>query len=179
MTTANKITLVRMCLIPVFMVLLLTNIPYGEYFAVVVFALAAITDGIDGYVARKYSQITTMGKFLDPLADKLLVIAALCVFIEMGLVASWVAMIIITRELVVTSFRIVSINKGVVIAADRSGKMKTLFQILAVLAILLEHIFCEQIFIGNILMGITVVLTVYSGYSYIAKNFDVLDFKKE
>lgn len=180
MTTANKITLARLALIPIFMaVLLLAETPFAWAVALALYLIAAATDGLDGFIARKYNQITTMGKFLDPLADKILVLAALCAFLQMGLTSAWVVFIIVTRELVITSFRIVSINKGVVIAADRAGKLKTLSQNVAVVVVMLEYILTQRAFVGGILLWISVALTVYSGVSYIVKNFHVLDFKGE
>lgn len=180
MTTANKITLARLALIPIFMaVLLLAETPFAWAVALALYLIAAATDGLDGFIARKYNQITTMGKFLDPLADKILVLAALCAFLQMGLTSAWVVFIIVTRELVITSFRIVSINKGVVIAADRAGKLKTLSQNVAVVVVMLEYILTQRVFVGGILLWISVALTVYSGVSYIVKNFHVLDFKGE
>lgn len=180
MTTANKITLARLALIPIFMaVLLLAETPFAWAVALALYLIAAATDGLDGFIARKYNQITTMGKFLDPLADKILVLAALCAFLQMGLTSAWVVFIIVTRELVITSFRIVSINKGVVIAADRAGKLKTLSQNVAVVVVMLEYILAQRVFVGGILLWISVALTVYSGVSYIVKNFHVLDFKGE
>ncbi|MBC8537020.1 CDP-diacylglycerol--glycerol-3-phosphate 3-phosphatidyltransferase [Feifania hominis] len=175
MNTPNKISILRILMVPVFMIFLM--FPFNEYsklIAVAVFALASLTDGIDGYIARKYNQITTFGKFLDPLADKLLITAALVCLVELGFVSSFVAMIIIAREFIVTSFRIVAIGAGKVIAADIWGKFKTTAQIIAVIVILLEKQFLTTHILGNITMGIAVVLTIYSAYNYIAKNWDLI-----
>ena len=138
MNLANKLTLLRVILIPFFIVCfyipnLVVNtisvnnylIPYANLLGLVIFLLAAITDFIDGYIARKYNMITDFGKFMDPLADKLLVTAALLILLENGLIAGWVVFIILAREFIVTGFRTIAASKGVVIAAGWLGKIKT------------------------------------------------------
>ena len=132
MTTANIISIIRILLIPIFIAFALIDFPGSNALALSVFILASVTDWIDGYIARKYNQITTLGKFLDPLADKLLVTAAVLVLIERGDMGSVAAFIIIARELIVTSLRIVAMGEGIVIAAQKSGKWKTFIQIVGV-----------------------------------------------
>ena len=177
---ANQITLSRILLVPVFMVFLLYDLPYGQYICAVIFVVAALTDGIDGYVARKYNQITNFGKFVDPLADKLLVSAALIGLVYLGKLNPWFAIIIISREFMVTSLRVVAISEGKIIAAGMSGKIKTVMQIIAIVAILIDKIY--EIPIGNILlstvlMASAVLMTVYSGVEYIAKNWNMIEFR--
>ena len=135
---ANAITIARILLIPVFLVLLLGGIPepYGDIAAAAVFILAAATDKLDGYVARRNKQITTLGQFLDPLADKLLIAAALIALVSQGRVAAWVAMLIIGREIAVSVLRIVGVSQGVSIPADKYGKLKTVLQIVYVVYVL-------------------------------------------
>ena len=118
MNTANKITLVRIAMIPLFMIAMLSGLPYSSIIALVIFAIAGITDRIDGYVARKYNQVTNFGKFIDPIADKLLVTAALIILVEWGQVPSWAAVIIIAREFVVQGLRLLAVGEGVVVAAE-------------------------------------------------------------
>ena len=122
MTTANIISIIRMCLIPVFILFALLGFPTSSYIAVAIFIVASMTDWVDGYIARKYNQVTTFGKFLDPLADKLLVIAAALVLIERGDMGSVPAFIIVARELIVTSLRIVAMGEGIVIAAQKTSQ---------------------------------------------------------
>ena len=187
MNMANRITILRILLVPFFMVFLLLNDKYPsviafKYFDVVaalIFVVAAATDGIDGYVARKYNQITVFGKFIDPLADKLLVVAALVCLVWMKKIDPVVTTIIITREFIVTSLRIVAMSEGKVIAASMWGKIKTISQIVAISAILLQDYFkilqipCLPI----TLIYIALVITVYSGVDYIIQNRDVINMK--
>ena len=174
---ANIITIARILLIPVFLVLLLSGIPepYGDIAAAVVFILAAATDKLDGYVARRNAQITTLGQFLDPLADKLLIAAALIALVSQGRVAAWLAMIIIGRELAVTVLRIIGISQGVSIPADRYGKLKMVLQIVYVVYVLvptadiarLIHVSTDvATIIQWILAVVVVVVTLASGVRY-------------
>lgn len=183
MNLANKITMLRIFLVPIFMFFLLTKFPFhpsfGAYIAVAIFIIAAFTDGLDGYVARKWKLVTNFGKFVDPLADKLLVTAALISLVELSKLSSWVAMIIISREFVVTSLRIVAVSEGVIIAASMWGKIKTVTQIIAIVAILIEDS-SWKLFgftFGQYAMFIAVVFTVFSGIDYLAKNWKVIDIK--
>nr|MDE5977158.1 CDP-diacylglycerol--glycerol-3-phosphate 3-phosphatidyltransferase [Turicibacter sp.] len=182
MNLANKLTLLRVILIPFFIVCfyipnLVINtvslnyylIPYANLLAVLIFLLAAITDFIDGYVARKYNMITDFGKFMDPLADKLLVTAALLILLENGLISAWVVFIILAREFIVTGFRTIAASKGVVIAAGWLGKIKTVVQF-AMITLLLLLNYPFEVFnwpVDQILIALAVVLTVASGIEYI------------
>jgi CDP-diacylglycerol--glycerol-3-phosphate 3-phosphatidyltransferase len=174
---ANVITISRILLIPVFLVLLLSGIPepYGDIAAAAVFILAAATDKLDGYVARRNEQITTLGQFLDPLADKLLIAAALIALVSQGRIAAWVAMLIIGREIAVSVLRIVGVSQGVSIPADRYGKLKTVLQIVYVVYVLvptdkiadLIHVSTDvATVIQWILAGVVVVVTLASGVRY-------------
>lgn len=177
MNTANKITILRILMIPIFMVVLMIDFAYNDLVAALIFVVAAATDGVDGYVARKYNQITDFGKFIDPLADKLLVATALICLVDMGRIASYMAIIIIAREFIVTSLRIVAISKGVVIAAEMTGKIKTVIQIIAtVISLVFDG---EKFLIGNfsagyIAMLIATLFTIYSGYVYLKNNWSLV-----
>ncbi|MDD2432792.1 MAG: CDP-diacylglycerol--glycerol-3-phosphate 3-phosphatidyltransferase [Clostridia bacterium] len=160
MNLANKLTLLRIFLIPLFMLIFLIRIPYGQYIATGIFIIAASTDGLDGYIARKRKQITNFGKLMDPLADKLLITAALIVLVELRLLASWIAFIIIGREFFVTGLRTIAAAEGVIIAASKLGKLKTVTQIVAIIALLLNVSF------GKYLMCIAVFFTLWSGIDY-------------
>lgn len=137
MTTANKITLVRILMIPFFVVFAVLGGPKYDTIALILFCLASVTDFLDGYVARKYNQVTDFGKFVDPLADKLLVTAALVIFVERGLFAAWMVFVILAREFIITSLRNVAAAKGQVMAAAWSGKVKTCVQIAGIILIFL------------------------------------------
>ena len=137
MTTANKITLVRILMIPFFVVFAVLGGPKYDTIALILFCLASVTDFLDGYVARKYNQVTDFGKFVDPLADKLLVTAALVIFVERGLFAAWMVIVILAREFIITSLRNVAAAKGQVMAAAWSGKVKTCVQIAGIILIFL------------------------------------------
>ena len=174
---ANTITIARILLIPVFLVLLLSGIPapYGDIAAAAVFILAAATDKLDGYVARRSKQITTLGEFLDPLADKLLIAAALIALVSQGRIAAWVAMLIIGREIAVSVLRIIGASQGVSIPADRYGKLKTVLQIVYVVYVLvptdkiadLIHVSTDvATVIQWILAAVVVVVTLASGVRY-------------
>lgn len=159
----NALTVVRIMLVPVLVVALLGNTPGGDVLAAVVFALASLTDFVDGYLARSRDSITTFGKLMDPLADKLLIIAALIALVSLHRLAAWVAMVIITRELAVTVLRLAATQAGVVMAASFFGKVKTCLQIAAILSVIAVH--------GNpawvqALLYVTVLVTVLSGLDY-------------
>ena len=175
MNLPNKITIFRICLIPVFLIFQLNpTIAYGNYIALGVFVIACLSDAVDGYIARKYNLITNFGKFMDPLADKLLVSSALICFVTLELIPSWVVIIIIAREFIISGFRLVASDNRIVIAASYWGKFKTTAQmILCILLILnLDYKFfnvLEQIFIY-----LSLVLTIVSLVDYIIKNKQVL-----
>jgi CDP-diacylglycerol--glycerol-3-phosphate 3-phosphatidyltransferase len=174
---ANTITIARILLIPVFLVLLLSGLPepYGDIAAAAVFILAAATDKLDGYVARRSKQITTLGVFLDPLADKLLIAAALIALVSQGRIAAWVAMLIIGREIAVSVLRIIGASQGVSIPADRYGKLKTVLQIVYVVYVIvptdkiadLINVSTDvAVIIQWILAAVVVVVTLASGVRY-------------
>ena len=172
MTTANVITLARIALIPVFMAFLYSDFPYSNTIALVFFSIASLTDGIDGYIARKYNQVTNFGKFIDPLADKLLVTAAILIFVEQGRMPAVMAILILSREFIVTSLRVVAISQGKVIAAARSGKIKTVTQIICIIVMLSP--FSSVTLLGATLNNIAVwamtLVTLYSGYDYLKNS---------
>ncbi|MDR5658131.1 CDP-diacylglycerol--glycerol-3-phosphate 3-phosphatidyltransferase [Serpentinicella sp. ANB-PHB4] len=178
MNLANKLTLLRIFLIPVFMVFLLNrvNIPYGAGIAAGIFILAAITDALDGYIARKKNQITTFGKFMDPLADKLLISSALISLVQMGKISAIVVIIIIAREFTISILRAVAASEGVVIAASWWGKMKTVTQIVAIIALLINNYPFSYInFPFDVYMTwVAVFFTVISGIDYIRINKHIL-----
>ena len=173
MNLANKLTLLRIALIPLFMVFVLAKIPFGNLIASVVFILAAITDGLDGYVARKRKEITNLGKLLDPLADKLLVTAALVALVQIGRISSWIAIVIIGREFLVTGLRGVAAAEGIVIAASNPAKLKTIIQIVALSMLLLDDYFLAVAGFspGIWVLYIALAFTVYTGFDYVIKTF--------
>ncbi len=188
MNTPNKLTVLRMILAPVFLVVLLAErLPYHFWWAVFVFSVAAITDAIDGRLARKNGQITVFGKLLDPVADKMLTTAALLGFMQFGLCNIWIVMIVLTREFAVTSVRLIASAEGVVIPANIWGKLKTVSQmtftiLIMVLAALQEMGVLPVSFplslVSNILLWITAALTVISGVIYLMRSTKVVTFTK-
>ena len=177
MNLANAITIARILLIPVFLVLLLSGIPqpYNDIAAAAVFILAAATDKLDGYVARRSKSVTTLGQFLDPLADKLLIAAALIALVSMSRVPAWVAMVIIVREIAVSVLRIVGVSQGVSIPADRYGKLKTVLQIVYVVYVLVPTAdIADRLnvaawvpeLVNDCLIAVVVVVTLWSGIRY-------------
>lgn len=181
MNWANRITILRILLIPVFMVFLLTSVGYGAWLAAIVFALAALSDSVDGYVARSYRQVTVIGQFLDPLADKLLVSAALVALVDLGRLSAWIAILIISREFAVSGLRLVAMAEGQVIAASGLGKAKTVSQVVAIIAwIILPEVRIGELghagllWLADGLMALAVVLTLASFVEYFAKARDIL-----
>lgn len=178
MTTANKITLIRMAMIPFFIIFALLGTKTGDIIALVLFIVASGTDFLDGYVARKYNQITDFGKFVDPLADKLLVTAALIIFVQNGYLAAFMVFIILAREFIITSLRNVAAAKGKVIAAAWSGKVKTCIQILGIIIIFLLIIMgksAEDYHTIYMIIGwVMTAITIYSGIEYLAKNWAII-----
>ena len=166
-------------MIPVFILFALLGFTGSSYIAALIFILASITDWVDGYIARKYNQITTFGKFLDPLADKLLVIAAALVLIERGDMGSVPAFIIIARELIVTSLRIVAMGEGIVIAAQKSGKAKTFIQMLGIIFLFtpFREVAILSVTLGDIVVWLMALITLYSGIEYFKSFGGVLSFK--
>lgn len=171
MNLPNIITMIRIGLVPVFMLLALSGVSDSGLWATIVFVIASITDGIDGYVARKYNMITNFGKFIDPLADKLLVTSAVLIFVEMGIMPAWVAMIIIARDLVVSSLRMVGAAEGRVIQAVFSGKLKTMVHIICVVVLMLN---IAPANIQSLLVYLMVAMSIYSGIDYVIKNKDIV-----
>ena len=172
MNTANKLTMLRVALIPVFLILLYLRFPFHMYFALTVFILASVTDFVDGYIARHYNQVTDFGKFMDPLADKLLVMSAMVWFVEVGWMPAWACFVVIARELAVTGLRLVAVEQGLVIAAGKSGKVKTASTMVCI---------CLLLAIPNetlrlVCVAVILVTTVYSGVEYFVKNKDVVDW---
>ncbi|MBS4194055.1 CDP-diacylglycerol--glycerol-3-phosphate 3-phosphatidyltransferase [Lederbergia citri] len=184
MNLPNKITVARVILIPIFLILMLvpfnwgiislpgTELELSHFIGALIFILASVTDWVDGYYARKYNLVTNLGKFLDPLADKLLVSAALIVLVEMHLAPSWIVIIIISREFAVTGLRMILSGTGEVVAAAMLGKIKTWAQIIAISLLLLHNVFFEAIGIplDDIALWVALIFTVWSGYEYFYKN---------
>lgn len=198
----NTITLIRICMIPLFMVMILP-LPtaweslggfgvfvssfndfvnaYGTYVAAAIFIVASLTDAVDGYIARSTKQVTNMGKFLDPIADKMLVTAALLVLVQLGRISSWAAVIIIGREFIVTGFRLIAASDGLVIAASIWGKIKTITQMIAIIFALLDNFpisaipGLEAFPLYDIVLLLALVATIYSGVDYVVKNIHVLN----
>ena len=177
MTTANKLTLLRMALIPVFLGVLYAGFPNSQYVSLGVFIAASLTDMLDGYIARHYNQITDFGKFMDPLADKVLVMAAMCWFVEEGRMPGWVLAVVLFREFAVSGMRLVAVEQGRVIAAGWSGKVKTAATMVCLCLMLL--IGAPAVgdsapdFIAQISNIVIVATTLYSGAEYFIKNRDV------
>jgi len=168
MNLANWLTILRIFLVPVFMVFVLEKIPYGGYLGAAVFMIAAITDGLDGYIARRRKQVTQFGKLIDPIADKLLISAALLGLVQLGEINAWVALIIIGREFAISGLRILAAAEGVVISASKLGKLKTFSQIAATLVLLL------RLPGGTVLIWFAAAVTIISGADYFLKAQDVL-----
>lgn len=188
MNIPNKITISRILLIPIFIIILSISFNWGawdignetlpitHFVATIIFVIAAVTDWFDGYYARKHQLITNLGKFLDPLADKLLVSAALILLVELGLAPAWIVIIIISRELAVTGLRLVAAGAGIVLAAGNMGKLKTATQMLAI-TLLLLHNYPFSYFgfpLDTIMLYIALFFTVLSGIDYFYKNWHVM-----
>ncbi len=169
MTLASKFTIARIVLVPVFLLIAALGFPGWNIWAAVVYIVASLTDTIDGHIARHYNQISDFGKLVDPIADKLLTSAAMCVLVGWGKMPGWVAMILITRDVIVSAFRILAANRDVVLAARNSGKIKTVLQIIAYCA----YLFDVQL-AGHIVIAAATLVTVYSLYDYIYANRSVL-----
>lgn len=196
MNLANKLTIVRIFLVPIFIVFITLRMSYyGTIIATLVFIIASLTDKLDGYIARSRNQITHFGKFMDPLADKLLVTAALISLVELHSVPAWAAIIIIAREFAITGLRTLAADQGIVIAAGWWGKIKTVTQIIAIVLILVKVIVIQlpslrSIFEGipnsmhilsissNVLLYLAVITTILSGIDYFVKNNNVINVNK-
>lgn len=196
MNTPNKLTVLRMILVPFFVASLLAgdSLPHHNLIALVIFAAASYTDHLDGKIARSRNLVTTFGKFMDPLADKIMVISALVCFVSQGLADVWLVLLIIFREFMVTSVRLVAADTGVVVAANNWGKAKTVSQIVAILAILFLQYLLELVsigvlpaftvfggdpaawftFFGNLLLLVTTALALLSGLIYLIQNWKIV-----
>ena len=177
MTTANKITIVRVILVPVLVLLMYLDFPGHIYWALAVFVIASLSDFADGYIARHYDQVSDFGKFMDPLADKVLVLAAMAVFVEWGVMPAWVLIIVLAREFAVSGLRLVAVDNGRVIVAAWSGKIKTGCTMVGIILMMLIGIPQEIDWLNTAVCIIIAVTTVYSGAEYFIKNKDVLSFK--
>jgi len=189
----NKITLARIFLVPIIMVFLLFRFDFGdikiagevttysEIIATFIFIIAASTDGLDGYIARKRKLVTNLGKFLDPLADKLLISAALISLVEMQRLGAWIAIIIISREFAVTGLRMVAAAEGFVIAASKLGKVKTVTQIIAIVLLMLNNFPFNYIHFpfASIMIWVAVFMTIFSGVDYFIKNKEAIEKKED
>ncbi|MBM7586905.1 CDP-diacylglycerol--glycerol-3-phosphate 3-phosphatidyltransferase [Bacillus pakistanensis] len=188
MNLPNKITVSRILLIPLFVIIMIVpfnwggitflgaDMPVTHFVGGLLFIIASTTDWIDGYYARKLNQVTNLGKFLDPLADKLLVSAALIVLVELGFAASWIVIIIISREFAVTGLRLVLAGEGEVVAANNLGKIKTWTQIIAISALLLHNTIFEVINFpfATVALWVAMIMTIWSGWDYFYKNKQAL-----
>ena len=174
MNTPNLLTILRVILIPFFVVFLLVDITqYDKYIALAIFIIASLTDTLDGYLARKNHQVTNFGKFMDPLADKLLVCAAMICLIELGKLPSWIVIVIISREFIISGFRLVASDNGIVIAASWWGKIKTVSQMIMIV-LLIADLGKGFAVLETVFIYVALILTVISLVDYIAKNKQVL-----
>lgn len=173
MNVPNTLTIIRVLLIPFFVAFMLCNITaYDNYIALAIFIVASLTDTLDGYLARKNNQVTNFGKFMDPLADKLLVCSALICLLSNGMISTVVVLIIIAREFIISGFRLIASDNGVVIAASYWGKFKTTFQMIMICLMIAN--FPQLQILTDIIMWIALILTVVSLIDYLVKNKDVM-----
>ena len=172
MNTANKLTLLRVAMIPMFLVVLYWGFPGSNYAALTIFVLASLTDLADGYIARQYNQVTDFGKFMDPLADKVLVVTAMLWFVECGRLPAWAVAIVIFREFAVSGMRLIAAERGRVIAAGWSGKVKTASTMVGLCLMFLPL----PASITAVCVAVIVVTTLYSGIEYFIKNWDIMDW---
>jgi len=174
MNLPNKLTLLRVILVPVFVVFLMCNItPYDKWIALFIFIVASLTDMLDGKIARKYNLVTNFGKFMDPLADKLLVCSAFICFIELGKLPTWMVLIVIAREFIISGFRLVASDNGVVIAASMWGKYKTAISMIMICLVIADINNPVFEIITTIFIWAALILTVVSLIDYILKNKDI------
>ncbi|GAA0124294.1 MULTISPECIES: CDP-diacylglycerol--glycerol-3-phosphate 3-phosphatidyltransferase [Clostridium] len=180
MNLANKLTIIRMILVPFFLFFMAFNTKIGIFIATIIFIVASITDKLDGYIARSRNQITNFGKFMDPLADKLLVTSALVVLVELGIMPAWMVMVIIAREFAVSGLRTVAASEGVVIAASQWGKWKTVVQMTFIILALVTLNFPNNILIAvtKVFMILSVIITLISGIDYFVKNKNIINTEK-
>lgn len=196
MNLANKLTMLRIFLVPIFLIFIaMKGIPYGTIIATLVFIIASLTDQLDGYIARSRNQVTTFGKFMDPLADKLLVTSALISLVELGLIPSYAAIIIIAREFAVSGLRTIAASEGKIIAASWWGKIKTVIQIISILLLLIKVNIETSPYLANLInnnsamnkffefaptifLYLAVIVTIISGIDYFVKNKRVFSMTK-
>lgn len=196
MNLANKLTMLRIFLVPLFLIFIaVKDIPYGTFIATFIFIIASLTDQLDGYIARSRNQITNFGKFMDPLADKLLVTAALISLVDLQVVPAWATVVIIAREFAVSGLRTIAASEGNVIAASKWGKIKTVTQIAAIIALLIQvnvgsseyltKLILENslyknfiTYVPQLILFLAVVMTIVSGYDYFHKNKKVINSNK-
>ncbi len=179
MNTPNKLTIARVIMIPFFVAFLMYDIAgsAGKWVALAIFIIASLTDTLDGYLARKYHLVTNFGKFMDPLADKLLVCSALICFTATGQLAAWITIIIIAREFIISGFRLIAADNGVVIAASYWGKFKTVSQMILIILMIMDIQNSAFQMLIQVVLVIAVVLTVVSLIDYIIKNKSVLSMQ--
>lgn len=174
MNLANQITIARICLIPIFVIVaMLTNSIAGDILATLVFAIAAFTDFLDGHIARSRNLVTTFGKFLDPLADKLLTTSAFIILVADGRVVAWIVILILAREFAITGLRTIAVSEGVVIAASSGGKIKTVLQMVSIILLLLAGS-GTMFVIGQVCLYLALIATLYSGWEYLVGCKDML-----
>ncbi|MBC5629742.1 CDP-diacylglycerol--glycerol-3-phosphate 3-phosphatidyltransferase [Clostridium sp. NSJ-6] len=196
MNLANKLTMLRIFLVPIFLIFIaMKGIPYGTILATLVFIIASLTDQLDGYIARSRNQVTTFGKFMDPLADKLLVTSALISLVELGLIPSYAAIIIIAREFAVSGLRTIAASEGKIIAASWWGKIKTVIQIIAIVLLLIKVNIGTSPYLASLInnnsalnkffevtptvfLYLAVIITIISGIDYFIKNKKVFSMTK-
>ena len=166
--TANYITIFRIILVPIFVAVLQINQTWSNIAAFIIFVIASISDSVDGYIARRYNQVSNFGKIVDPLADKLLVMSALLVFVQIGRMNTWVALIILAREFAVTSLRVVAVAEGIVMPAAISGKIKTVVHMVGICILLTQ--FSEIVWVRITVSVAMVLVTLWSGIDYFVKN---------
>lgn len=175
MNLPNKITIVRVLMIPFFLIFMLTDfVEYSKYIAAAIFIIACLTDALDGYIARKYKLITDFGKFMDPLADKLLVCSALICFVELRLVSAWIIIVIISREFIISGFRLVASDNGTVIAASYWGKLKTTAQMIMCVLLIVNFDMIIFDLLEQVFICLSLILTIVSLIDYLYKNKSVI-----
>ena len=180
MNLPNKLTMARVIMIPFFVIFMLTG--WGgeasKWISLAIFIVASLTDLLDGHIARKHNLVTNFGKFMDPLADKLLVCSAMICLVEMGRIPAWIVIVIISREFIISGFRLIAADNGIVIAASYWGKFKTVFQMLMIIVLILDIQNAGFQVLGVILTYVALILTVVSLIDYIVKNKQVLKEQK-
>lgn len=169
MNLPNKITLFRVILVPIF-ILTMYLFPENNILSLLVFTVAALSDALDGYLARKHNLVTNFGKFMDPLADKILTMSAFVMLVERGAIPAWIIIVVLAREFAITGFRVLAADSGVTIAASNLGKFKTITQMLSIIA----YFILGNTIIFTILVYIMFIATAVSGYDYLVKNINIL-----